>query len=83
MEVATTIFKRLSRRLPGEVFKSSFTLLKTYSRLFPLKAKDHPDTIYGLSVRSKQQMYYYSIINLNKLNKLKRGNNAEIIKTWF
>ena len=79
------------RRLSVGVRKTYLRCLKTSSRLFLVKAKDHLETIYELSiyVYFKLLTYYHSItrqtnwINLNKLNKLKHGNNVEIMKTWF
>ena len=76
------------KSLPGDVLKTSLKHLTT-SRLLLVRAKDHLETIYGLSiyVRFKLLTYYHSItrqtnwINLNKLNTLKNGNNTGIIKT--
>ena len=85
-----------SRRRPqnvfhGDVLKTSLRRLKTSSKLFLVNAKDHQESIYELSiyVRFKLFTYYHSItrqtnwINLNKLNTLKLGNNAEVKKNWF
>ena len=80
-----------SRRLPGDLLKTSLRRLKTSSRLFLVNAKDHLETIHGLSiyVSFKLFTYYHSItrqtnwINLNKLNTLKLENNVEVMKTWF
>ena len=80
-----------SRRLPRDILKTSLTRLKTSSRFFLVNAKDLPETIYELSIlaRFKLLTYYHSItkqtnwIKLNKLNTLKHGNNAEVMKTWF
>ena len=86
------LFLRRRQDVFHETFsKTSLRRLKTSSRLFVVKTKDHLDTIYGLSiyVRFKLQTYYHFItrqtncINLNKINTLKHGNNVEIMKTWF
>ena len=79
-----------SRPLPGEILKTSLRRLKA-SRLFLVRAKDHLETIYGLSfyVRFRLLTYYHSVtrqtnwINLDKLNTLKHENNMEIMKTYF
>ena len=85
------IFQKISSRpLPEDALKISLRRLKT-SRLFLVKAKDHLETTYGLSIYVcfKLLTYYHSTtsqtnwINLNKLNTLEHGNNAEIMKTWF
>ena len=86
--------KTFWRLFPGDVLKTSLRRLKTFSRLFLVNAKDHLETIYGLSIYVSKYVlklftYYHSItrqtnwINLNKLNTLKHGNNAEVMKTWF
>ena len=86
------VFQEMSSiPLPGYVLKTSLRRLKTSSRLFLVRAKDHLETLCGLCiyVSFKLVTYYHSIIrqtnwiNLNKLNTLKYGNNAEIMKTWF
>ena len=82
MEIVTTFFE--------DVVKTSLRRLET-SRLFPVRANDHLDTIYGLYiyVRFKLLSYYHPItrqnnrINLNKINALKHGNSIKIMKTWF
>ena len=55
----------MPRRPPEDVLKTS---LKTSSRLFLVKAKDHLETIYGLSiyVSFKLQTYYHSITRQTK-----------------
>ena len=82
------IFATSSRSFQGDVFKTSWSRLKTSPKLFLVKAKYHLETIYGLSiyVRFKLHIYYHSItdcIGLNKLHTLKHGDNAESVKTWF
>ena len=86
------VFQEMSSiPLPGYVLKTSLRRLKTSSRLFLVRAKDHLETLCGLCiyVSFKLVTYYHSIIrqtnwiNLNKLNTLTYGNNAEIMKTWF
>ena len=82
MEVATTFVQ--------DVVKTSLRRLKTSLRPFLVKAKEHLETIYGLSiyVRFKLPTCYHSTatqtssINLNKLQTLKHGSNAGFIKTW-
>ena len=90
MEVGTTFFKTLSRRLPWDALKTSLTCLKTSSRFFLVKAIDHLETINGLPiyVRFKLHTCYHSItrqtncINLNKLKTLKHGNSTELMTIW-
>ena len=56
-----------------------------------VRTKHHLETIYGLSiyVSFKLLTYYHSFtrqsrwINLNKLNTLKHGNKAEIMKNFY
>ena len=79
--------KTSSGHLQGDVLKTSLSRLKT-SRLFPVKANDHLETIHGLSiyVRFKLLSSYHSItrqtnwINLKKPNALKDENSMEILK---
>ena len=85
-----SFIKTLSRRLPEDILKISLRRLKTSSRLFLAKA-NQLEIIYRLSISSRIKLltYYHSItrqtnyINLNKLNTLKHGNNAEIMNTRF
>ena len=82
-------FKTLPGCHPGDVLKTSLKRLETSSRLFLVKAEDHLETIYGLSIYVRFKLHHHSItrqtncINLNKLNTLKHRNNAEMMKTWF
>ena len=88
IESRRSFSKTSSRRLPGDLLKTFLRCLKT-SRLFLVRAKDHLETKYGLSIygRFKLLTYYHFItrqtnwINLNKINTLKHGNNTEIMKT--
>ena len=71
MEVANTFFQDSTRR-------------------FLVRAKDHLNTIYGSSIYLGFETTYIvplhwqtNCINLNKLNTLKHGKSAEIMKTWF
>ena len=56
-------FKTLPRPLPGGVFKTCLSRIKTSPRLFLAKGKDNLETIYGIffSVGFKQHTYYLSI----------------------
>ena len=91
MEVANTLFKTLSRRLPRDAINTFLRRFKTSSRRVLVKAKDLLETVYidFVSTYAKLDTYYDFIngqtdcINLNKLNLLKHGNNAKFLKTWF
>ena len=90
-ESRNEIFKTSSRRLPGDVIKTSLRRLNTSSRLFLEKVKDHLETIYQLCICKcfKLYTYYHSItrqtncINSGKCNMLNHGKNAEFMKTYF
>ena len=82
MRSSQDVFQEIpSKRLPGDVFKTSLRRVKTSSRPFLVNAKDHLATVYELSiyVSFKLLAYYHPItrqrnwINLNKLNTLKHG----------
>ena len=60
-------FKTLPGCHPGDVLKTSLKRLETSSRFFLVKAEDHLETIYGLSIYVRFKLHHH----------------AEMMKTWF
>ena len=72
------LFQETSSRPPWDVLR--------LQDFFLAKAKDTLETIYGLSIYVPFKPLYHSITgqtNWINFNKLKHGNNTEIMKTWF
>ena len=66
MKAMTTIFRTLPIRLKGDVLKTYVRRLKTSPRLFLVKARDHLETIYGLSIYVRFKLHTYTTPALTK-----------------